>query len=434
MPGLLRSSFAGLLFSALLFAPAGQCQIPATIIPAGTPFVVAIDTHLPMRLHQPVQGFLRYPVFVNGVMVLPEKTALLGTVTDLRPDRSRRNNARLNADFTPFHIPVVRFTSVRLSDGTTLAFSADPTTDGAPTYRLVAPPPKKGGFVRQQYDAGMQLLHDQLHQITAPDKGDRLLQLFYHQLPYHPERIETGTSWTVETTAALSVPEQDNTPAPASQKQPSGSAGEGDWLIQAYLNQSLSSATAKVGEPIKATVAEPVYNPDHSIAVPQGATLIGAVTTCKPARSFGRAGTLRFDFKQIVMPEGEKENVQTALSGADGPEGLQMNAEGKVKPKPQDKLVVPLILGLLASRPLDEDANFQAGKNFVGANGIGLIGNISALAGGSRYFAAGLGAYGTALSVYRRWIASGHQVAFPRDTRIVLQARVRRAAVLKPNR
>lgn len=432
MPGHFRSSLAGFIFTALLLAPAGQCQAPAATLPAGTPFVVGIDTHLPMRLHQPVQGYLRYPVFVNGVMVLPAKTELRGTVTDLRPDRSRRNNARLSADFTPFHIPVVRFTSLRLNDGTTLAFSADPATDGAPIYRLVAPPPRKGGFVRQQYDAGMQILHDQVHQLTAPNKGDRLLQLFYHQLPYHPERIESGTSWTVETTAPVSVPPQDTTNASEGDAKPSVSKAQADWLIQAYLDQSLSSATAKVGDTIKATVAEPVYNPDRSIAVPQGATLIGAVTTCKPARSFGRAGTLRFDFKQIVMPEGEKQNVQTALSGVDGVDGLQMNAEGKVKPKPQDKLIVPLILGFLATRPLDEDANYQGGKNFVGANGIGLVGNIIGWAGGSRYLASGIGAYGTALSLYRRWIASGHQVAFPRDTRIVLQARVRRAAVLKP--
>ncbi|HEU4635852.1 MAG TPA: hypothetical protein VFS41_06710, partial [Edaphobacter sp.] len=385
------------------------------------------------HLHQSVQGYLRYPVFVDGAMVLPEKTEVRGTITELRPDRARRNNARLNADFTPFHVPVVQFTTLRLSDGTNLAFSADPATDGAPTYRLVAPPPRKGGFIRQQYDAGIQILHGQLHQLTDPGKGDRLLQLFYRQLPYHPERIESGTSWTVETTSPVSIPPQHAvTPAAAPETKKSIAKAPDEWLIQAYLDQSLSSATSKAGQPIQATVAEPVYNPDHSIAVPQGAKLIGAVTTSKPARSFGRAGTLRFDFNQIVMPEGQRENVQTALSGLDGGEGLQMNSEGKVKPKPQDKLVVPLILGFLATRPLDEDANFQGGKNFVGANGIGLAGNIIGWAGGSRNLAAGIGAYGTALSLYRRWIASGHQVAFPRDTRIVLQARVRRAAVLKP--
>ncbi|QHS50741.1 hypothetical protein [Edaphobacter sp. 12200R-103] len=429
MPGFYYHSLAGLLFTGLFLGSTCRCQIPTTTIPSGTPVVVGINTHLPMRLHEPVQGYLRYPVFVNGIMILPAKTEIDGTVTDLLPNRPRRNNARLNGDFTPFHTPVVRFTSLTLSNGTTLEFSVNATSDGAPVYQLVAPPPRKGGFLRQQYDAGMQMVHDQLHLLTAPHKGDRLLQLFYHQLPYHPERIESGTSWTVETTAPIAIPRLKTASASGTET----SSSSGSWLIRAYLDQSLSSATAKAGEPIKATVAEPIYNPDHSIAVPQGAVLIGAVTTCKPARSFGRAGLLRFDFKQIVMPEGKKENIQTALAGVDAAgDGLQMNAEGKVKPKPQDKLVVPLILGILASRPLDEDAHFQGGKNFVGANGIGLAGNIIGWTGGSRYIAAGIGAYGTTLSIYRRWIASGHQVSFPRDTRIVLQATVRRSAVLKP--
>ncbi|MEG9438611.1 hypothetical protein JAO29_20915 [Edaphobacter sp. HDX4] len=434
MPGLYRNLLAGFTFAGLLPGLTGWCQTPAATIPAGTPFVVSIDTHLPMRLNEPVHGYLRYPVFVNGVMILPEKTPLTGTITGLHPNRSQRNNARLNGDFTPFHTPEVRFTRLTLADGTSLAFSAGPATDGAPIYRLVAPPPPKGGFIHQQYDAGMQIFHDQLRQFTAPEKGDRLLQLFYHQLPYHPERIESGTSWTVETTAPISVPKQEMvTPSHSTTAPAELPAGRADWLVQAYLDQSLSSATSKVGQPIKATVAEPIYNADHSIAVPQGATLIGAVTTCKRARSFGRAGELRFDFKQIVLPGGEKENVQTALTGVDAAgSDFQMNSEGKVKPKPKDKIVVPLILAALATRTLDEDGAFQGGRNFVGANGIGLIGNISALAGGSRYFAAGIGAYGTALSVYRRWIASGKQVAFPRDTRIVLQATVRRSAVLKP--
>jgi hypothetical protein len=198
----------------------------------------------------------------------------------------------------------------------------------------------------------------------------------------------------------------------------------------------LTSATAKSSQPIKAIVAEPVYNPDHTIAVPQGATIIGAITQAKPARSFGRAGTLGFDFKQIVLPDGQTQNVQAALTGADSASaaGLAMDSEGKVKPKPQDKIVVPLILVLLATRPLDQEhgSNDMAGKNFVGANGFGLAGNLFSLAGGSPNVAAGIGAYGAAVSLYRRWIAHGHEVTFARDTRLVLQTTPRTAAVLKP--
>ena len=37
-----------------------------------------------------------------------------------------------------------------------------------------------------------------LPEFTAPGRGDRLVQFIYTQLPYHPERIETGTAWTVD--------------------------------------------------------------------------------------------------------------------------------------------------------------------------------------------------------------------------------------------
>lgn len=109
-----------------------------------------------------------------------------------------------------------------------------------------------------------------------------------------------------------------------------------------------------------------------------------------------------------------------------------MDSEGKVKPKPQDKVIVPLVLVLLASRPLDEDVARQGGRNFVGANGFGLAGNFIALAGGSAKAAAGIGFYGAATAFYRRWIARGREVTFAKDTRLVLQTTPRSTAVLKP--
>lgn len=413
------------------------CQTPGVTLPAGTPLPVSIDNHLPMRAGQPIRAHLLYPVYVDNTLVLPEKTVITGAVTELRANSSQRNNARLNGDFTPFHTPVVGFTGITLPDGTSLSIATTSATDGAPLYRLIAPPPRKGGFIRKQYDAGMQILHGQMAAFTAPHKGDRLLQLFYRQLPYHPERIESGTAWTVETSAPIEIPAQAAFPpaAPPNSKTPPASTdSQQSWFIQAYLGDALNSASAKVGQPIKATVAEPIYNPDHTIAVPQGSTLIGAVTRAKSARSFGRAGTLGFDFNQLVLPDGYKQSVQSELKGVDSNSttDLQMNSEGKIKPEPQDKVVVPLILALLATRTLDEDAGSHSGQSFVGANGFGLAGNIIGWAGGSRYIATGIGAYGTAVSLYRRWIASGHQVSFPRDTRLVLQTTARKSTVLKP--
>ena len=403
-----------------------------------------IENHLPMRVGQPIRAQLIYPVYFDNTLILPEKTILTGTVTELRSNHSQRINARINGDFTPYHIPVVRFTEMILADGTSLPLTTSTATDGAPILRLVAPPPRNGGFIRKQWDYGVQVLRTEIAIFTAPEKGDRLLQFFYHQLPYHPQRIENGTAWTVETAEPLTIPPQSaQTVAPAVPAKPAPKPavttdenGRPTWTVEAYLSDQLTSATAKSGQPIHAVVAEPVYNRDHTIAVPQGATILGAITQAKPARSFARAGTLGFDFKQIVLPNGHTQNVQAAITGADSAStaGLAMDSEGKVKPQPQDKIIVPLILILLASRPLDHDRDdgSGAGKNFTGANGFGLVGNIISLAGGSSKIAAGIGFYGAATAFYRRWIARGHEVTFARDTRLVIQTTPRNTAVLKP--
>jgi hypothetical protein len=391
-----------------------------------------------MRVGQPIRAQLIYPVYGDNSLVLPAKTIVNGNVVALRSDHPHRVTARLRADFTPFRIPVVHFTGITLADGSTVSIATSTATDGAPIYRLVAPPPRKGGFIRQQWDNGLQILRDKLAVITGPDKRDRLVQLLYTQLPYHPQRIEKGTTWTVETSEPISVSPQ--TPAtPVGKSALSNPKGDTStsWIIQAFLSEQLSSATSKPGQEIKATVAEPIYNSDQTIAVPQGATMIGAVTQAKAARRFGRAGTLHFDFRQLVIPGETTRNVQASLTGADSAVGqkLAMDSEGQIKPKPQDKLLVPFILLSLAARPLDHDRDDGNGfgKDALASNSLGVIGFIVGTLAGQRNLAASIGYYGAAVSIYERWIKRGRDVTFAHDTRLVLQTTPRRSMLLEPN-
>ncbi len=404
------------------------------VLPAGTPLPVQTEAHLPMRVGQAIQGELIYPVYADNVLVLPAKTVVTGTVVELRPNHARRVSARLRGDFTPFRTPIVSFNGIKLADGRTVSIATGTATDGAPLYRLVAPPPRKGGFLRQRWDDGVQVVRDKVAIVTGPDKGDRLTQFLYTQLPYHPQRIEKKTAWTVETSEPVSLSAVLADVPPDTQVAVPAADGEQPWIVQAYLNEALSSANSKTGQTIEATVAEPIYNPDHTIAVPQGATMLGVVTQAKAGRSFGRAGTLHFDFRQLVLPSGT-QNVQASLTGADSVAGqnLAMNSEGQVKPKPQDKLLVPLLLLTLAARPLDHDhGDNQFGKTAVASNSIGLVGFIVGTAAGQRNLAAGLGYYGAAISLYERWIKRGREVSFARDTRLVLQTTPRRSTVLRP--
>jgi hypothetical protein len=113
-----------------------------------------------------------------------------------------------------------------------------------------------------------------------------------------------------------------------------------------------------------------------------------------------------------------------------------MDSEGKVQPKPQDKLLVPLILLSLAARPLDRDRGDagarEFGKNAVASNAIGVAGFIIGTAAGQRNIAAGIGYYGSAIALYNRWIKRGAEIGFRRDTRIVVQTTARRSTVLPP--
>jgi hypothetical protein len=349
----------------------------------------------------------------------------------------------------------VHFDQIVLADGTKLPITAGVAANGTTIYRAVAPPAVKGGFLRREFDSGLNAARGDLAFYIAPGKGDRFLQWVYGRLPYHPQRIEKGTSWTVETSAALDLPAQPASLPPAAdpprkrhfweQPVPPGSSPANDtgaWIVQANLADAISSEISKSGQPIKAIVAEPIYNPDRTIAVPQGATLIGSVTRARPARRFGRTGVLSFNFSQLTLPGAETQTVETRLTGADSAQDIALNSEGQAQSKPQDKIAIPLFLALLAARPLDQDCHHHsgcngnsAGKNGLGgAAGLGLVGTIVGIAGGSPYAAAGIGYWGAGRAFYSRWIARGQKIAFPKDTRIVVETTPRLSAPMTPAR
>src|SRR5271156_4154069 len=201
-----RQSFvpAGLLLGLLCGSAVGQTH--SVQIPAKTPLSIQLLQHVPMKAGESLKGRLLYPVYVDNQIVIPAGATLGGTVIQLDSDRSRRIHARLRGDFTPFHIPVVRFDELVLPDGALTSMVSDSAKGGAPLLRLSpAPGQKKGSVVSRQIAAEKQRVKDAVAQITAPGRGDRLVQFIYAQLPYHPERIETGTAWTVDLEQPLNL-------------------------------------------------------------------------------------------------------------------------------------------------------------------------------------------------------------------------------------
>jgi hypothetical protein len=432
-------------FMVALLSASSHGQVAPIQIPATTPLSIQLLRHVPMKPGESLEGRLLYPVYVENRMVIPAGAVLRGSVIQLDPDRSRRIHARLRGDFTPFHNPVVRFDGFLLRGGSLLNMVSDSTNNGVPILRLSPPPgQKKGSLISRQIAQEKQRLKDTAAEFTAPGRGDRLVQFLYTQLPYHPERIEAGTAWTVELAQPLSLapvdlkpmdpkpmdpkpvglkPKSDRLAHPrpedkANTDPPAPSTGT-EWRLRAYLQQTISSGSNKPGDTFQARVSEPVFDAQHTLLVPQGSLLVGEVTKTKPARSFGRQGKLRFRFRELKLPGGFSQPVEGTLAGVDAnkSDNLQIDSEGGIAPKPQNRVILPLVLTLLATRAFDNDGSLAA-NGAVASNGFGIVGRVVGIAASSRNVAAGIGLYGAALALYDLWLARGHNVVFVKNTRI----------------
>lgn len=420
--------------AAALYAPA-----QTVVLPPGSPFWIKSDKRVPLRVGQEIPAHLEYPIYADNQMLLPAGAIVHGKVIELTPDRSHRIQARLRGDFSPFSRPVVQFDKVQ-QNGAWIALPLGRATEGAPVMQLTPPAAAKGGLIRRYWNQGVTMVKDRVRVVTAPGKKDRLKDLLYSQLPYHPQKIDVGTVWTVDTTAVADLPAMSAGPgnvsaSPANATQEKNADGAPKtWTLQAYLADTITSKNAKPGMPIRAIVAEPVRGTGGSLDVPQGALLEGHITKARPAGRFGRAGQLRFDFREIEFPgEAKAQQVQTTLAGVDAAMGanLAIDREGQVQPKPKDKVVVPFLLLTLAGRPLDRDRGDNAfGKDAVASNSLGVVGFIVGTAAGWRNVAAGIGYYGSAIAIWNRWIKRGEETTLRHDTRLVLQTTARRSAPL----
>lgn len=414
--------------------PAGP-MAPSAVAPVlakGTSMQVEIVRHYPVKAGESIEAHLMHPIYADGKLVVPQNTALEGHVTAVKADTRTRWHARLRGDFTPFHTVQVQFDKLMLPSGA-VEIAATPADSGAPILRLTAPgvSPKKS-FVARRWAEAEANMHDRIAYFTAPGKSDRALQLLYHQLPYHPERIAANTAWSFELKAPIALPEG-SASLPPIPGVTSGSDRDEVWSVNATLTRDLTSASAKPGDAVEALVVEPVYDRDKQLVVPQGSKLVGKVSLAKPARSFGRNGKLRFTFQQVQFPEGYQREVQGQLAGAatEKTQNLSLDAEGTVTPRNQSSAIAPLLLTMLAGRALDQDGNITA-QTGVASNGFGLVGRIVGVAAGDRNLAAGLGFYAAGLSVYDNFLHNGRDVVFPRDTRIEIETTPLRAPVLRP--
>src|ERR1017187_603605 len=441
------------VFSALAVPSADEDNLKISIqVPPGAPLRVYLTRRLPKRLGAPVEAKVMEPVFAFDREVVPAGTIAQGAVSRLRPvSRWQRVRAILNGDFTPRRSAEVEFTSLTLPDGRTLATH----TVQAPAMNSIYTEPPKNRKNRknpksqpQNQNSGIlgtvkQTARDQVNGainartrgiadiVRAPNKKEKLVDMFWSKLPYHPQYYRRGTRFDAPLRDSLefgiaSIRKVDIA-APGSQPRP-------DSVVRVRLLTALDSASAKPGEPVQAVVAAPLFSPEHKLVLPEGTQLTGIVVLARKARSFHRAGQLRFNFQKVDLPP-ELANfrpaapikTQASLAAAEGngTVPIKVDTEGGVQAKEsKTRFIAPVISLMLASRAADNDAGHHhdtgasgdpniGGRTLGGGLGFGMLG--SALAQSSRDVGMAFGYYGLAWSVYSAVVARGGDVQFDQN-------------------
>ncbi len=236
-----------------------------------------------------------------------------------------------------------------------------------------------------------------------------------------------GYQYDADLTQPLSIPQQ-NAPTPLPLQALGDEPPTG--IIEARLTQDLASGTVRQGASVNAVLTRPLLDPTQKeIVLPEGTHLTGSVLQAKPARWFARNGKLRFAFRSIELPAGSEQQatehtvhgLMTAAEAAPG-QVVSVDSEGGAKAgSDKNKYLAPLALGVLAAASMDGDEASDVFKSGVVSNGFGLVARVVTMAASNRGLAQGFAYFALSKSIYKRWIAKGHEVTFPKDTRLEVE-------------
>ncbi len=215
-------------------------------------------------------------------------------------------------------------------------------------------------------------------------------------------------------------------------------------VVGARLITPLSSATAKKGQDVEAVLTRPLLDGER-LVLPQGSRLRGSVRQVEPARRMKKNGQLRIAFEQVMPPDGLEQKVQATLVGVQaGKDGnVKLDAEGGAEATTSKSRYgsVALSLGLAAASVHhvgDHDGDgaspsgSTSGRMAGGVGGFKLVGTLMGACVQSRAFGYTMGAYGAGMSIYRNFMARGHEVVFPKNTAMEIILGTRAAATPPP--
>jgi hypothetical protein len=450
------------LAAACIFLPALQAQQTdggetreiSLDVPAGAPLRLYLTKRVSKRVGAPIEGKLIEPVFSFDREIVPAGSLVTGRISRAQPvSKWRRAQSILNGDFTPLRNAVVQLDTLTLPDGSKRTIRTQEAPALTSTYREPSkkkkpqaqgqPQNQNGGIMGTAKQSAKDKINSEINArsygvadiVRGPNKKEKLEDFLWAKSPYHPQYLRRGT----RVDAPLSEPLEFGTePVKLADLTALGSQPGADSMGRVRLLTPLDSATAKVGEPMEAVVAAPLFSADRKLALPEGTRLIGTVTVAKKARSFHRGGQLRFRFEKVELPaevaslkpagSSDTARPQATLDAAEGSgtAPIRVDSEGGVRAQEsKTRFIAPVISLMLASRAADNDAGRDhnaagtggeanvSGRSLGGISGFGLVG--LAVSQSSKYVGMGFGYYGLALSVYTSVVAKGGEVRFDRN-------------------
>jgi hypothetical protein len=243
------------------------------------------------------------------------------------------------------------------------------------------------------------------------------VDFLWSKAPYHPQYWRRGTRFDAPLRDPLELGfaavKQEDLGASGTQPGP-------DSVAHVRLLTALSSVSAKQGQTVEALVTAPLFSPEHKLVLPEGTKLTGEVLLAKKARSFQRAGQLRFNFQKVDLPQQVASlrpaapaptpmKTQAALEAAEGSgkAPIKVDSEGGVQAREsKTRFIAPAVSVIIASRASydgrhsdpDEPGGYAggganvSGRTLGGGLGLGMLG--AAISQSSPYVGMAFGYYG----------------------------------------
>ena len=392
-------------------------------VPKGTPLQVVLDKEVKIeRSGQPIHGRTVEPIYAFDRLVVPVGSEVTGKITKLEGVSSgKRTLDALNADFTPARKVDIEFDQIVLPDGKHISMQTvvTPGSGRVIEFVIAANQEQKKSIqdvasekTKEAKEHAKREWDNAVAQVEEPGKIHRAERYLIAQLPVHPQYIDPGTVFFAELQAPL---EFGTEPLTLEMAKSIGAPPPEGSSVRARLSMPLSSATARKGDEVDATLSQPLFD-DKLLIFPQGSRLKGSVVQVQPARHMSRNGQLRVVFREIVPPDGIEQKIQASLEGAQSSKGqdLKFDSErGAEARTPKTRyLQTAIAIGLAAASSGDDVINQGEG----GAGGFRVVGLVLGLAVRSQPLGMAMGAFGASRSIYVHFIARGRDVVFPKNT------------------